>query len=86
MIFKQKGGYVMDSVFNYIFACLKSSDKDVRNINRALLAQNRLNNIFTILAVASMVRLTTLKNRVDKQSEEIKELTNKIKELEQKGE
>ena len=76
----------MDSVFNYIFACLKSSDKDVRNINRALLAQNRLNNIFTILAVASMVRLTTLKNRVDKQSEEIKELTNKIKELEQKGE
>lgn len=76
----------MDSVFNYIFACLKSSDKDVRNINRALLAQNRLNNIFTILAVASMVRMTTLKNRVDKQSEEIKELTNKIKELEQKGE
>lgn len=76
----------MDSVFNYIFACLKSSDKDVRNINRALLAQNRLNNIFTILAVASMVRLATLKNRVDAQNEEIKELTKKIKELEEKGE
>jgi len=74
-------------MLDYIFNNLKTTEKSLRQVNKTLTVQRDLNRLFTVAAVASLVRFAAIKNYIRKQDKEIKELRKEIEELKnEKGE
>jgi hypothetical protein len=68
----------MNDIVGYIFQELASSKIAIKNVNKVLKSQNRVNRSFVIFAICTTACAAVMKKRLDKQSETIKQLNDKI--------
>lgn len=71
----------MNNAFIYIFDRLASSESALKNIQKSLRKQSKLNSRFTIFAMATTACLVLLDKSNSKQRKEIKKLSDEIEEL-----
>lgn len=71
----------MDEMLGYIFGSMKSSEKNIKAINKTLKTQRRFNGGMIFALVGTAVCISTVRDRVKEQNEKIKKLEKRIDEL-----
>lgn len=71
----------MGEILNYIFGSMKSTEMALKNINKALRNQSKLNNEVIIFSIAMTTYAVLSERDRRRQEKEIKRLSKEIEEL-----
>lgn len=71
----------MGEILNYIFGSMKSTEMALKNINKALRNQSKLNNEVMIFSIAMTTYAVLSERDRRRQEKEIKRLSKEIEEL-----
>ena len=71
----------MDEMLGYIFGNLKNSESAIRNVNRTLSVQNRINRKFTSFSLVAALGFAVVTMVINEQSRQINKLTKEIEQM-----